>query len=203
MFITFEGIDGAGKSTQMRLLGGLLMEKGYKAILTQEPRGSPFGVSAWELALHPSLSSTTTALVFMSAMAYNLESTILPSLKAGQVVLCDRWLDSTLAYQGYGAGCDIHWLEETARGALNGFRPQITFLMDIPVPLALDRIARRKQKQDRFEASSEYLQRVRDGYLELAATEPERFVVLDATQPIDVTQEQIWKSVNCKLLHAL
>ena len=189
MFVTFEGIEGAGKSTLLNLVAKALRKRGLNPLLTREPGGTALGCSlrAMLLAGETERPSPRAELcLFMADRAQHLEELIRPALAAGRIVLCDRYADSTFAYQGHGRGLDPELLAAANFMASGGLTPDLTFLLDLPVPIGLARARTRNQSQAlqeaRFDSESEnFHQRVRPGYLRLAAREPGRFCVLDAT----------------------
>ncbi len=196
-FITVEGIEGVGKSTQMSLIADILRTRGYDPVLTREPGGTALAEKIRELVLRGGgepVPSSAELLLMFAARAAHLENLIEPNLRAGRWVLCDRFTDATYAYQGAGRGLppgDIEWLENFVQG---NRRPDLTLLLDVPVPVALSRArARNAQKiQDRFESEqTEFFERVREGYLRRAAAEPRRMVVIDANATVSVVSERI------------
>ncbi|GIW27010.1 MAG: thymidylate kinase [Meiothermus sp.] len=198
LFITFEGPEGAGKSTQARLLAEWLRAKGREVVLTREPGGTRLGQAIRGLLLHQDhMCAEAEYLLYSADRAEHMQTLIRPALQQGQVVLCDRWLDSSLAYQGYGRGLDLGWLRAVAQGATQGIRPHKTFLLDLPPEVGLERF----EGRDRLEREPlEFHRRVRQGYLELAQAEPERFVLLDATQPLEALQAQLRAHLESLLL---
>lgn len=186
LFLTFEGPEGAGKSTQVGLLKEWLETAGYAVLTTREPGGTELGKGIRQLVLHQSaMSPQAEYLLYSADRAEHRLSVIAPALLAGKIVLCDRWLDSSLAYQGYGRGLNLEWLREVAKGAVGDLHPDRTFLFDLPPEVGLARF----HGHDRLEREPiAFHQRVRQGYLELAKAEPGRFVVLDATQPPEALQ---------------
>lgn len=189
LFLTFEGPEGAGKSTQKRLLADWLEQQGLAVVETREPGGTRLGQAIRELLLHQDhMCAEAEYLLYSADRAEHMQTLIQPALLRGQVVLCDRWLDSSLAYQGYGRGLDLAWLRQVAQGATLGVKPRKTFLFDLPPEVGLQRF----EGRDRLEREPlEFHLRVRQGYLELARAEPERFVVLDATQTVEELQAQL------------
>ncbi len=187
-FISFEGIEGTGKSTQAKLLQQSLLGLGYEVILTEEPGGTLISLRIREILLsvdHTNMRPLTELLLYNAARAQHIEEVILPALNRGAVVITDRFTDSTFAYQGYGRGIDLNLLESIDKIATNGLRPDITMLLDLDVETGLKR-NRRINKTDRLELEDvEFHERVRKGYHELAAKEPERIKVLDASVGIE------------------
>jgi dTMP kinase len=186
IFLTFEGPEGAGKSTQVGLLKEWLEASGHAVLTTREPGGTELGKGIRQLVLHQeAMSPEAEYLLYSADRAEHRLSVIAPALLAGKVVLCDRWLDSSLAYQGYGRGLNLEWLRQVAKGAVGDLRPDRTFLFDLPPEVGLARFA----GHDRLEREPiAFHQRVRQGYLELARAEAGRFVVLDATRPPQALQ---------------
>ncbi len=196
-FITFEGPEGAGKTTQCHLLAERLQAEGYRCLVTREPGGTPLGeaVRAW-LLQGDSVQPVTEALLFTAARAEHVRQRIEPALRQGIIVICDRYVDSTLAYQGAGRGLDEAWLRSLHRVATGDLWPHRTFLLDVPVELGLAR--RRSAGQPLTRLDSELLafhQRVRAWYHAAAQREPERWRLIDATARPDVVAAQIWVAV--------
>lgn len=200
LFLTFEGPEGAGKSTQVRLLTDWLESNAHTVLATREPGGTELGKGIRQLVLHQSaMSPEAEYLLYSADRAEHMAGVIRPALGAGQIVLCDRWLDSSLAYQGYGRGLSLDWLRNVAKGAVQNIHPDRTFLFDLPPEVGLARF----QGHDRLEREPiEFHQRVRQGYLELAQAEPERFVVLDATETPEGIQAALRENLASLLSHA-
>jgi dTMP kinase len=209
-FISFEGGDGSGKSTQLRLLADYLSSQGRACLCTREPGGTNLGRMIRKVLLEvrdESISSQTELFLYLADRAQHIQEVVQPALAGGKIVLCDRFTDSTLAYQGYGRGADLRLLREMNFMAGGGIIPDLTFLLDCPVDLALSRTARRIQAQrstesreDRFESEDVgFHERVRRGFKELARAEPERIRVLDASRSIQEVHEQIRAIVESKL----
>ncbi|MFA6055353.1 MAG: dTMP kinase [Thermodesulfovibrionales bacterium] len=198
-FISFEGIEGTGKSTQAKLLQQSLLGLGYEVILTEEPGGTLISLRIREILLsvdHTNMKPLTELLLYNAARAQHIEEVILPALNRGAVVITDRFTDSTFAYQGYGRGIDPDLLESIDKIATNGLRPDMTMLLDLDVETGLKR-NRRINKTDRLELEDvEFHQRVRKGYHELAAKEPERIKVLDASAGIEELKIVIAKIIS-------
>lgn len=207
LFITLEGPEGSGKSLQGRLLAERLAGRGLRALLTREPGGTPLGDRLRDLLLQGAdlaIAARAEALLMCASRAQLVERAILPALERGEHVVCDRYGDSTLAYQGYGRGLDLDGLRAVLSFATRGLAPDLTVLLDLPVA---DGLAR-KNRQDagaladwnRFEAESRaFHARVRAGYLALAAAEPARWRVLDARQPPDLLADELWSHVEARL----
>jgi dTMP kinase len=194
LFITLEGPEGAGKSTNRDYLAALLREHGVDVVLTREPGGTPLAERIRELLLAPAdepMASDTELLLVFAARAQHLQQVVRPALARGAVVLCDRFTDATYAYQGGGRGVPaerIELLEDFVQGAL---RPDLTLVFDLPVEVGLARAAARG-RLDRFEQERlEFFEAVRSTYLQRAAQSPERYRVLDAAQPLDAVQQRI------------
>lgn len=189
MFISFEGIDGSGKSTQVARLAQTLRAEGREVVLVREPGGTPLSESIRAILLDPATSIHPKAELFLftAARAQLVHDVIQPALAAGQVVIADRYADSTLAYQGAGRGvCDFESLRTIQSCATSALQPDLTFVLDLPPEEATHRRRSRGQEQDRMEgASLAFYQRVRDAYLELAALHLQRIHVLNARQPED------------------
>jgi len=195
-FITFEGIEGSGKSTQVRRLATAL---GERALVTQEPGGTALGCAIRALLLEPrgqAVAPATEMLLFFADRAQHVAERLRPALAAGRIVVSDRYTDSTLAYQGYGRGLPRHLLEAVAEVATGGLKPELTILLDVPVALGLGRVGRRGTR-DRLEAEDlEFHERVREGYLALAAAEPDRYYVVDASRPPEIVSAEIVAEVR-------
>ena len=207
LFITFEGPEGSGKTTQAQLLYEYLQGRGYSLFLTREPGGTGIGDQIREV-LH-SLENTemlpqTEILLYSASRAQLVGQIIRPHLDRGEIVLCDRYADSTLAYQGYGHGLDLQVLQVITAFATGGLKPDLTIYLDVDVEEGL----RRKlaahhageaewNRMDQQELAFHH--RVREGYLQMVAAEPERWVVIEAVQTVDVTQQAIRAEVEAKL----
>ena len=185
-FITVEGIEGCGKSTLVAALAERLRASGKETIVTREPGGTPVGDAIRDVFLQPGLAVAplTEALLINAARAQHVLDLIDPALRRGAIVLCDRFFDSTLAYQGYGRGIDLKFLRELCDTATGGLVPDLTFLLDIPVAVSRERVtARDAGAGDRMEREgTDFYEWVRRGYLDLAQAS-RRFKVIDATKP--------------------
>ncbi|HBO34464.1 MAG TPA: dTMP kinase [Anaerolineaceae bacterium] len=194
MFITFEGPEGSGKSTQLPLLAQFLEESGLPVVRTREPGGTKIGDQIREVLVrmdNTELHPRTEILLFLAARAQLVEELIIPSLNQGKIILCDRYGDSTLAYQGYGHGLDLETLRAMLQFATGGLKPDLTILLDVDVMTGLKRkkIKEEWNRLDAFELS--FHERVRAGYHMLAEQEPERWKIVDATQDPDQVQKEI------------
>lgn len=202
LFVTFEGGEGSGKSTQVTRLAARLRAGGIEPLLTREPGGTPLAEAIRGLLLDPSRAPGATAeALLMIAARSDLVSTVLrPALAEGRVVLCDRYGDSTLAYQGGGRGLDAAMLAAWNRAGTGGLVPDLTLLFDVPAELGLARRGRAAGRPNRLDLESEaFHTRVRERYLELARAEPARFVVLDAALAPDVLEARVWSAVAARL----
>jgi len=196
-FITFEGPEGAGKTTQCQLLAARLEAHGFSPLLTREPGGTDLGegLRAWLLAAR-SLRPETEALLFTAARAEHVWTVIRPALASGRVVVCDRYVDSTLAYQGAGRGLDESWLRALHRFATGDLWPDLTVLLDVPVELGLARRRAADAPLTRLDREVvDFHERVRAWYHAAAQREPARWLVVDATLPVEAVAELVWEGV--------
>ncbi len=184
-FITFEGIEGVGKTTQAALAAEYLQSRGIEVVLTREPGGTPFAEQLRALVLEPRerpIGVTAELLLIFAARASHVADRIRPALRRGRWVLCDRFTDATLAYQGGGSGANVAWIRQLAKIAHPRLAPDRTLLFDAPPGIAMARVADRGSRLDRFEAEgSAFFERVRQSYLDIAAHEPARVRVIDAS----------------------
>jgi dTMP kinase len=198
LFITFEGGEGSGKSVQAKALFRRLSQLAIPALLTHEPGGTSFGrrLGRWlKWAQDADISPLTELMLFNASRAQLVAEVLQPNLKSGKVVISDRYADSTTVYQGYGRGLDLEMVKATNNAATQGLTPNLTILLDI---LAEEGLARKRAKrQDRFEQEAlAFHQKVRKGYLKLAAEEPERWLVVDASQSKRKIADIIWQRVS-------
>lgn len=202
-FITFEGGEGAGKSTQVRLLAEALRQRGLGVVATREPGGSVGAEAIHTLLVEGAADrwdGVTEALLHNAARRDHLVRTVWPALERGEWVISDRFADSTLAYQGYGHGLAPALLEGLAAAATGGFRPDLTLILDLPVPEGLRRAGGRGGAEDRYERmGQDFHQRLRQGFLAIAALEPGRCAIIDATQTVDAVHEAVLSAVAARL----
>ena len=199
LFITFEGGDGSGKSTQSRLLAEWLEGQGHEVVLTREPGGTPLGAEIRQLVQHRDehVAERAEALLFAADRAQHIETLVRPALERGAVVLQDRYLDSSVAYQGVGRSLDADEIRELSLWATGRLLPRITVLLDMDPEVGVQRALAREDAQfDRLEAAGgEFHSRVRQAFLDMAAAEPERFAVIDATSTVEEIQAAIRERV--------
>ena len=191
-FVTFEGPEGSGKSSQAKWLVQALRRRGHQVVFVRDPGSTVLGRHLRRVLLHTRrvrISPLAEALLFIAGRIHLVEEHIRPALRRRSIVICDRFHDSTMAYQGYGGGLDIAWLNQLGRRAIGGVMPSLTILLDVPTGVGFSRI---RGRRDRMEQKARAFHRaVRQGFLKLARREPRRFVVLDATQPQSMLQQQI------------
>lgn len=201
-FITFEGGEGAGKSTQIRRLSSALEKAGLKVTVTREPGGSPGAETIRGMLLDPAAEwdPPTEALLHFAARADHYTTRIAPALRDGQWVLCDRFADSTRAYQGYGLGLEMKAIEALYEIALDDFVPDLTIILDIPVETGVARMRERGDDPDRYEKmDTAFHERLRQGFLDIAQREPERCAVIDADTDLDSVTARIFDCVESRL----
>ena len=207
-FVTFEGGDGSGKTTQIRALENYLSTQGRLCVVTREPGGTSLGRLIRDVLLQVGeheIAPTTELFLYLADRAQHVREVIAPALEAKKIVLCDRFTDSTLAYQGYGRGIDLGQLKQLNAMADGCVRPNLTFLLDCPPTLGLARTGERQAqagqaREDRFEHEKrEFHEKVRAGFLELAAAEPLRFRVIDASLSVEEVTLEIRKIIDREL----
>ncbi|MCY4438879.1 MAG: dTMP kinase [Deltaproteobacteria bacterium] len=206
-FVTIEGGDGSGKTRHITLLDEYLDSRAVPKVITREPGHTPLGKELRRLLFEggpESLSDETELFLILADRAQHVREVIRPAMKEGRLVVSDRFADSTLAYQGYGRGMDLELLHRLNLVATGGIMPELTIILDCPVEVALARAAERlgtqAVREDRFEAEGvEFQQRVRDGFLKLAAAEPSRYVVVRSDGPIAETRKQVQQIVAERL----
>lgn len=199
MFIAFEGGEGAGKSTQEALLADHLVARGYEVVRTREPGGTPAGEAIRAVVLSPKfegLDDRAEALLFAASRGEHVARVIRPALERGAVVVCDRYIDSSVAYQGAGRNLGMDAVRELSLWATNALLPDLTIVLDIDPEIGLSRL----HSRDRLEGQPlDYHRRVRQAFLDLAAAEPARYVVIDATQDTSVMADQVLAAVDARL----
>jgi dTMP kinase len=208
IFISFEGMEGCGKSTHIQLLAESLRALGHTVILTREPGGTALGQTLRQLLLDPStaLAPGAEVLLMLADRVQHIQDVIAPALYANQIVLCDRFLDSTTAYQGYGRKIDLGLLRQLNNFACGEYQPDLTFLLDVSVTEGLLRAQQRRGNEtaDHFEAESvAFHERVREGFLSIARNEPQRVHVVDSTRSVDEVQHDIATHVQRQFEKAL
>lgn len=201
-FITLEGVEGVGKSTNLAHVKSRLESAGLNVVVTREPGGTAMAEEIRALLLQPrseSVAEMAELLLMFAARAQHLHALIKPALKAGDWVLCDRFTDATFAYQGGGRGVSFEWIATLESMVQQSLRPDLTLLLDLPVEIGLER-ARQRSALDRFEAEQQhFFEQVRRVYLLRAELEPERFAIIDATPAIDQVQAQIDRALFDRL----
>jgi dTMP kinase len=206
MFITFEGIEGCGKTTQIKHIQAHFKRQGQQCIATREPGGTKIGKKIRSLLLDPAtkdISPMVELLLYLADRAQHIEELVKPALSAGNTVLCDRFSDATVVYQGYARGIDITLIQQLHDIILKGFKPDITLLLDLPAEIGLSRAwdqinkGGRESAESRFEKENlAFHEKVRTGYLKLAKLEPERFRIIDASQDEDHVKKQIIEALT-------
>jgi dTMP kinase len=199
LFITFEGIDGSGKTTQLRLLHEYLQKQNIATVIAREPGGTEVGEAIRQILLHSGtqdMKPLSELLLYYASRYQNLCHNILPALERGQWVLCDRYADASLAYQGYGRGLDLNFIEQLNRAVIGQRLPNLTFLIDLDPVMALTRARQRNQgrvvDEGRFEMESlNFFERVRQGYLTIARDHPERFRIVSGNLSVEVAHLEI------------
>lgn len=205
LFLTIEGVDGAGKSSHMDLIATTIESFGYEIIRTREPGGTPLAETLRHLLLSEDMSLETELLLMFAARQEHLNQVIKPALLAGKAVVCDRFSDSTFAYQGGGRQIEAKKIQSLVELVHPNLQPDLTLLFDLPLEIARERIAAERQL-DRFEQEEEvFFKRVRDAYLARAAAETQRFLVIDSSQPMaqvaETLQQSLTERIQAHLLH--
>ena len=205
MFITLEGPEGSGKTSQLPALAEYLREYGYEVILTREPGGTAVGDQIREILMNlqnVSIIPRTEILLFLAARAQHVEELIRPSLAQGKIVLCDRFGDSTLAYQGFGHKTDLETLRTLLDFSTGGLKPDLTLLVDVPVEVGMARKRANSTEWNRLDAYAlAFHERVRQGYFALAEAEPDRWMIIDATDDQAHVQEALRTAIMGRLGH--
>lgn len=205
VFITFEGTEGCGKSTQIVRLAAALRAQGQQPVVTREPGGCAIADKIRAILLDPAsaeMISQAELLLYAAARAQHVAEVIRPALEQGKIVLCDRFCDATVAYQGYGRGLEIAMIEQLNHYACQGIQPDLTLVLDLAVTVSLNRARRRNadnpnSDEDRFEQESlDFHQRIRDAYLQLSRQQPQRIRVVDADGSLDSVAARIREAVH-------
>lgn len=203
MFITLEGPEGSGKSSQIGLLADFLRQQGFSVLMTREPGGTDIGDQIRHVlhdVANSAMSSPAELLLYSASRAQLVHELIRPALAAGQVVLCDRYADSTLAYQGYGRSLNLSELQTITQFATGGLKPDLTLLLDIDVERGLARRRDGGEEMNRLDLEVvEFHQRVRDGYHQLALADPDRWIIVDADRPVTAVQADLQEIVLTQL----
>jgi len=206
LFVTFEGPEGGGKSTQIRLIAHRLAGLGLRVVVTREPGGTAFGEAIREILLgfdHSAMLPETEALLNSAARAQHVAEVVRPALAQGKIVLCDRYLDSTLAYQGAGRGLDLDTLSALQRFATRDLWPDLTVLLDVPFEVGQARRVASGEPLNRFDVDSrEFHERVRGYFLEAAAQQPNRWRVFDASAPVELVEQDLLSVILQRLNEA-
>ena len=196
LFITFEGADGCGKTTQIELVNKYLQEKGYKTLVTREPGAKGLGEKLREILLNyeGEVSPNCESFLFLADRAQHIDCIIKPALKNNTIVLCDRHTDSTIAYQGYGRQLNIQEIKKLNDIAVNGLKPDLTIVFDIDVETSMQRVGKTKDRME--SAGMEFFNRVRNGYLAIAQEEPKRVKVINSADTIENIHTKVVKLVE-------
>ena len=191
LFITFEGIDGCGKTTQINLLKEHLEKQGKKVLLTREPGAKGLGEKVREILLNydGDVSPNCESFLFLADRAQHIDTIIKPAVERGEVVLCDRHTDSTIAYQGYGRGIDIKQIHMLNDLATSGMKPDLTFIFDIDIETSMQRVGKTKDRME--SAGIEFFRKVREGYINISKEEPKRVKLIDGTKNIDDIHKEV------------
>jgi len=199
MFITLEGPEGSGKTSQLPALAAFLRKNGYEVLVTREPGGTPVGDQIREILMNlknVSIVPRTEILLFLAARAQHVEELIKPALAAGKIVLCDRYGDSTLAYQGFGHKTDLETLQALLDFSTGGLNPHLTLLVDVPVEEGMARKRDNSSEWNRLDAYAlAFHERVRQGYFALAEADPGRWLIIDATADKESVQVALRKAI--------
>ncbi len=199
LFITFEGIDGCGKSTQLNLAEKFLIKEGRDVLITREPGAKGLGEKLREILLNydGNVSDKCESFLFLADRAQHIDEIVQPALNSGKIVLCDRYTDSTLAYQGWGRKQNIDEINMLNNIATGGLKPDLTFVFDVDIETSFKRVGKNKDRME--SAGYDFHQRVRNGYLELAKQEPERIKVIDGTKSVNEISDEVIKNINILL----
>ena len=196
LFITFEGADGCGKTTQLNLLKDYLIKKGYEVILTREPGGKGLGEKIREILLNydGEVSNRCESFLFLADRAQNIDVIVKPAIEQGKIVLCDRHTDSSVAYQGYGRGLDIQEIINLNSLATSNLKPDLTLVFDVDIETSMKRVGNEKDRME--SAGKDFFNKVRNGYLEIAKQEPDRIKLVDSTKSIDNVHKNVIEIID-------
>lgn len=203
MIISFEGLDFSGKTTQIKLLVDKLQRHKFSVVLVREPGGTAISEKIREILLdkkHTEMTEIAELFLFSAARTQLVSEVILPAIQSGKIVICDRFVDSTTAYQGYGRGISLDAVEQINKLATHNTKPDITFFIDIPLTVITQRLLDSNSSTDRMEASGKaFFEKARTGYINIAKTEPNRFIIIDGNRDIDIIHDEIWDIVQTRL----
>jgi len=202
LFITFEGIDGSGKSTQLKLTNSYLKKLGFKPEILREPGSTILSEKIRKILLNKNIkiNPISELMLYIAARAELVENTIGPALDNGKIILCDRFYDSTTAYQGFGRGIDIKIIDKMNNFAIGKYKPNLTFIVDIDYPTSVKRMKKMKKIADRLESESNpFFARVRNGFIEISRQNKKRVVLLNGKQPIEKIFNEVKDCLNRKL----
>ncbi len=200
LFITFEGVDGCGKTTQIELLKNYFEKLGKSVLLTREPGAKGLGTKLREILLNydGEVSPNCESFLFLADRAQHIDTIVKPAVERGEIVLCDRHTDSTVAYQGYGRGIDLEQINLLNNIATSGMKPDLTFIFDIDVETSMSRVGKNKDRME--SAGIEFFKKVREGYLAIANQEPDRVKLFDGIRTIEDIHSDVVKAVESKFI---
>ena len=195
LFITFEGCDGCGKTTQLELLAKFLEEKNYNVIVTREPGAKGLGTKLREILLNydGEVSSNCESFLFLADRAQHIDTLIKPAIQEGKIILCDRHIDSTVAYQGFGRGINLEQINYLNNLATSGLKPDLTLLFDVDTETSMQRVGKNKDRME--SAGIEFQEKVRQGYLTIAKSEPKRIKVFDSRKSIEQLHQEVLNTI--------
>jgi dTMP kinase len=203
LLITFEGIDGCGKSTQLKHAEAALRRDGVPVVVTREPGGTAIGEKIRALVMsaeHGEMSVGCEVLLYLASRAQHVAERIMPALEQGAVVLCDRFQDATFAYQGFGRGVSLELLHSVNAFATGGIAPDLSFVFDVSVELSVERLRKSRKAPDRMESNTvAFYQKIREGYLVLASSHPSRIVLLPGERPIDELAAEVYAAIRRRM----
>jgi dTMP kinase len=203
LFITFEGADGCGKTTQLNLLRDYLVTKGYDVVITREPGAKGLGEKLREILLNydGEVSNRCESFLFLADRAQHIDTIVKPAVGEGKIVLCDRHTDSTVAYQGYGRQLNLDQIKMLNEIAVNGTKPDLTYVFDVDIETSMQRVGKSRDRMEN--AGKEFFNRVRSGYIQIANSEPSRVKVINSARSIDEVFSDVVKICDELLIHKL